>query len=115
MASYKEGDSATADTIMAAGKNNPAEGVEIIQNIESIKDQLVVSRAELMATANELNTINEDELAVLHYVSTPSTPNKPSGLGFVLTTLACAFVAFFFSVLLFSFTAYIKALANTNR
>jgi hypothetical protein len=103
------------NTISAAGKNNPAEGVEIIQNIESIKDQLVVSRAELMATANELSTINDDELAILHYVSTPSVPNKASGLGFVLTTLACAFVAFFFSVLLFSFTAYIKALANTNR
>ena len=89
--------------------------VEIIQNIESIKDQLVVSRAELMDTANELSTINDDELAILHYVSTPSVPNKASGLGFVLTTLACTFVAFFFSVLLFSFTAYIKALANTNR
>lgn len=103
------------NSISGAGKTNPAEGVEMIQNIESIKDQLVISRAELMATANELNTTNEDELAVLHYVSTPSTPNKPSGLGFVLTTLACAIAAFFFSVLLFSFTSYLKALANTNR
>lgn len=103
------------NTFSAAGKNNPAEGIELIQNVESIKDQLVMSRAELTATANELQTNNDDEVAVLHYVSTPSTPNKPTGLGFVLTTIACALVAFFFSVLLFSLTSYIKALANTPR
>lgn len=103
------------NSISGAGKINPAEGVEKIQNLEAIKDQMVISRAELVATANELNTNNDDELDILHYVSTPSAPNKPSGLGFVLTTLACGFVAFFFSVLLFSFTAYIKALADTQR
>jgi hypothetical protein len=103
------------NSISAAGKINPAEGVEKIQNIESIKDQLVISRAELMATANELNTTNEEELPVLHYVTTPSVPNKASGLGTILTAIACAFAAFFFSILLFSFTSYIKALANTER
>lgn len=103
------------NSMSAAGKVNPAEGVEMIQNIESIKDQLVISRAELMATVNELNTTNEDELEVLHYVSTPTPPNKASGLGTILTVFACGFAAFFFSVLLFSFTHYIKALANTNR
>lgn len=103
------------NSISGAGKINPGEGVEMIQNIESIKDQLVISRAELMATAHELNTTNVDELALLHYVSTPTPPNKPTGLGFILTTVACGLVAFFFLVLLFSFTAYIKALANTER
>ncbi|MFA6151629.1 MAG: Wzz/FepE/Etk N-terminal domain-containing protein [Chitinophagaceae bacterium] len=101
--------------ISGAGKVNPAEGVEKIQNLESLKDQLVISRAELSATSNELTTNGVDEVKILHYVSTPFTPNKPSGLGFILTTLACAFAAFFFSVLLFSFTSYIKALANTER
>lgn len=103
------------NNINPTGKNNPAEGVEVIQNLESIKDQLVMSRAELTATAQELSTSNDDELATLHYVSTPSTPNKPTGLGFILTTLASGLVAFFFSVLLFSFTNYIQALAKTQR
>lgn len=99
----------------ASGAVNAAEGVEKIQNIESIKDEFVVSRADLAATAYELGSNNINELGILHYVSTPSAPNKASGLGFVLTTFACAFVAFFFCVLLFSFTAYIKALAHTQR
>ncbi|MDI9320885.1 MAG: hypothetical protein QM530_10515 [Phycisphaerales bacterium] len=103
------------NSMSANGKVNPAEGVEKIQNIESIKDQMVISRAELVATAHELNTTNLDEMSLLHYVSAPSVPNKPSGIGFVLTVFACAFAAFFFSVLLFSFTAYIKALADTER
>ena len=103
------------NTMSANGKVNPAEGVEKIQNIESIKDQMVISRAELAATAYELNTTNMDEVSLLHYVSAPGVPNKPSGIGFVLTVFACAFAAFFFSVLLFSFTAYIKALAGTER
>ena len=101
--------------IGASGKVNAAEGVEKIQNVESLKDQLVISRAELSATANELSTNNMDEVEILHYVSTPFTPNKPSGLGLILTTLACGFVAFFFCVLLFSFTSYIRAIANTER
>lgn len=100
---------------ISSGAVNPAEGVEKIQNIEAIKDQLVISRAELSATATELSTTNTDEMKILHYVSSPKAPNKSSGLGLVLTTVACALVAFFFSVLLFSFTSYIKALANTNR
>lgn len=100
----------------SAGRGtNAAEGIERIQNLESIKDQLVVSRAELSATAYEMETDKADEVEILHYVSTPIVPNKPSGLGFILTTLACGFVAFFFCVLLFSFTAYIKALADTRR
>lgn len=100
---------------VSAGKANSAEGVEKIQNLESVKDQLVISRAELSATAQELGTNTIDEVPILHYVSTPGIPAKPSGLGLLITTITCALVAFFFLVLLFSLTTYIKALAATER
>lgn len=103
------------NSVSGTGKINPAEGIEVIQNIESIKDELVISRSELMATANEFTTVDNDELAMLHYVSTPTTPNKPSGLGGILTALAAGLASFFFTVLLFSLTSYIKSLANTTR
>jgi hypothetical protein len=102
-------------SISPVGKINPAEGIEVLQNMESIKDQLVMNRSEQIATAYELQTSNFNEVNILHYVSSPTPPNKASGLGFILTTLACGLAAFFFSVLLFSFTSYIKALANTER
>lgn len=96
------------------GGTHTAEGVEMIQNLESIKDQLVINRSELMATANELGTTDKDELAMLHYVSTPQTPNKPSGLGFILTCITATIAVFFFSALLVILLGYIKALAKAN-
>jgi capsular polysaccharide biosynthesis protein len=102
-------------SINTNGKINPSRGVEEVQNLEAIKDQYVINRAELSATANELNSKVGDEVQLLHNVTTPQPPMKASGLGTILTTVACAFVAFFFSVLLLSFIAYIKALANTQR
>jgi len=97
-----------------AGSRN-AKGIEEIQNVEAIKDQLVISRAELVASAFELQSSMTDEIQLLHNVTTPHTPDKASGVGGMLTIIACAFVAFFFTLLLLSLTAYIKALANTER
>lgn len=102
-------------SVSGAGKINAGEGVEKIQNLETLKDQLVISHAELSAAALEFETSGNDEVKILHYVSTPKAPVKASGLGLILTTFACAFGAFFFCVLLFSLTAYIKALAQTQR
>lgn len=105
----------TVSAINTAGKIDPARGIEEIQNIEAIKDQLVINRSELSATANELNSNVADEVQLLYNVTTPYLPEKATGLGLVLTTFACAAVAFFFSILLFSFTSYIRALARTER
>ncbi|MGC4057868.1 MAG: Wzz/FepE/Etk N-terminal domain-containing protein [Chitinophagaceae bacterium] len=102
-------------SVSGAGKVNAGEGVEKIQNLETLKDQLVIAHAELSAAALEFETSGSDEVKILHYVSTPKPPVKASGLGLVLTALACAFGAFFFCVVLFSLTAYIKALSQTER
>jgi hypothetical protein len=102
-------------TPSAVNHNNSARGIEEVQNIEAVKDQLVISRAELATIANGLNANTADEVQLLYNVSTPVAPDKPHGLSAVLTAIACALAAFFFCVLLFSFTAYIKALVNTQR
>jgi len=104
----------TAASVSHSGAN-AARGVEEVQNLEAVKDQLVISRAELASIANGLNANVADEVQLLYNVSTPVAPDKAHGLGTILTAAACAFVAFFFCVLLFSFTAYIRALANTQR
>lgn len=92
-----------------------ARGMEEVQNMEAVKDQLVITRSELASIATGLDADVSSEIQLLYNVSTPKAPDKVHGLGMILTTLACAFVAFFFCVLLFSFTAYIRALASTQR
>ena len=81
---------------------NYGSGVEKIQNIESIKDQLVSDRARQTSLANQYATGNKKEqLPLLKIVTPAKNPVKHKGLGGILTVLVCTILGFFFSIVYF--------------
>jgi len=91
-------------------------GIEQIQNVEAVKDQLVIDRAKYTSLLNEFATgTNTNELSYVKVISTAMPPIKPSGLGLILTVVACTFVGFFLSVIVVLFSAYYRALISVER
>jgi|GEM_PF-347520 len=69
--------------------------IEQVQNIEAIKDQLVVDRARYESIVNEYNTTgNAPGISMLQVISPARTPLKPSSPGAVTLALLCAFIGF---------------------
>ena len=78
-----------------------AKGVEEIQNVEAIKDEMVADRAVSITLANQYKLALQQEQLPLVKVITPATaPIRPQGLGALLTILVCAVVAFFFTLVI---------------
>ncbi len=88
-----------------SGKPNYGHGVELIQNIESLKDQLVADRAKQTTLVNQYKTgIRIDQMPMIKVVTMAKVPVSPKGIGGMYTVLACAFLGFFFSTMLMAFT-----------
>ncbi|MFI5195541.1 MAG: Wzz/FepE/Etk N-terminal domain-containing protein [Chitinophagales bacterium] len=84
--------------------------IEQIQNIESIKDQLVTDRAHYISTLNEFSATTNtamDLLKVITRASPPALPNRPS---MIMTLLVAGGLGFFFSVLYILIIAYFRKL-----
>lgn len=81
------------------GKPNFGVAEEKIQNIGSLKDQLVVDRARQMTIANQYATgNNKDQLPVLKIVTPAKEPVRPKGPGGILMVIICAALGCFFSI-----------------
>ncbi|WP_165836325.1 Wzz/FepE/Etk N-terminal domain-containing protein [Taibaiella soli] len=82
------------------GKPGFARGVEQIQNIESVKDELVSDRAHNITLANQYTTGTKmNELPLTKIVSITPLPIKATGPGLKLTIVVCALGGLFFSIL----------------
>ena len=91
-------------TMKENSHKNFGRGVELIQNIESLKDQLVADRARQMTLVNQYKTGNrQDQMPMLKVVSVAKNPVSPKGIGGMYTVLACALLGFFFSTWLMVF------------
>jgi len=78
-----------------------AKGVEEVQNVEAIKDEMVADRAVSITLANQYRLALQQEQLPLVKVITPATPpTQPKGMGALLTILSCAIVAFFFCLVM---------------
>ena len=83
------------------GKKNFGRGVELIQNIESLKDELVAYRAKQTTIVNQYKTgISSDKMPMIKVVTFAKNPVSPKGIGGMYTMLASAFLGFFFSTVL---------------
>src|SRR5690606_35878811 len=106
-----------SNPIRKTGPGDFGRAVELIQNIEANKDQLVKDRAKNISLKNEFTTgINIGKMGLLQVVS-PATEEdaKKAGLGFVLTVLTFMLTAFFFGVLWVLFNSYYQLqLQNRN-
>ena len=84
--------------------------IEQIQNIESIKDQLVTDRVHYISTLNEFTATTNaamDLLKVITRATPPQHPNRPNG---ILTLLIAGFLGFIFSTLYILIIAYFRKL-----
>ena len=85
-------------TMKTTSRPNYGAGVEKIQNIESLKDQLVSDRARQTTLANQYATGNKtDQLPLLKIVTVAKNPVRPKGPGGILMVIICGFLGFFFS------------------
>lgn len=102
-------------TIKGNGGKNMGMYVEVIQNFESIKDQLVADRAKSATLLNQYSTGNAPgETVLLHEITTAQPPVDPAGPKLWILIVACAFVGMFFSIVYLLLTSYYKAILSTE-
>jgi uncharacterized protein involved in exopolysaccharide biosynthesis len=97
--------------ISASGNGDFGKGVEEIQNIESLKDQVVIDRARHTTLMNQYSTGTQlNELPLVQIITAATPPVKPVGLSGTLTVTAAALTGFFFSIVLVLLMAYSKSI-----
>lgn len=89
--------------------------IEEIQNIESIKDQLVADRAHYISALNEFHATTNSAMDFLKVITRALPPVQPAGLGTTLTLVAAALLSFFFSTLYVLMMAYFRKLNAVER
>jgi LPS O-antigen subunit length determinant protein (WzzB/FepE family) len=91
-------------------------GIEEIQNIESVKDQLVIDRTKFISRINEYKTTqHEKDVKLLHILSSARPPAKAKPPGLTLTTLSCALIGFFFSCIYLLISTYYRRIIVIER
>lgn len=84
--------------------------IEEIQNIESIKDQLVTDRAHYISNRNEFTTSENDAMDYLKLISRAVRPTSTAGASVMTVLLAAGFLGLFFSVMYVLIMAYFRKL-----
>jgi capsular polysaccharide biosynthesis protein len=80
------------------GKKDFGKAMELIQNTESIKDEVVAQHTKHLTLVNQYKTgLRAEQLPMLKVVTVAKNPVSPKGIGGLYTLLACAFLGFFFS------------------
>ncbi len=87
-------------SIKTNGKKDFGKALELIQNTESIKDEIVAQHTKQLTLITQYKTgLGVDQLPMLKVVTVAKNPVSPKGLGGMYTMLACALLGFFFSAL----------------
>jgi uncharacterized protein involved in exopolysaccharide biosynthesis len=104
------------NTIMGSMKDNGnpdfARGVELIQNIESVKDELVSDRTRHLTLANQYSTNTKiNEMPLIHIVKRAQPPLRPKDVYILQTIVLCTLLGFLFSIV---YVLRIKEPADNN-
>jgi uncharacterized protein involved in exopolysaccharide biosynthesis len=103
-------------SIQSNGAADFGRGVEEVQNLESMKDQVVKDRASYLSLMNEFSTGTKmGQMPLLSVISPAMPATTPQGLGLPLLIVACALVGFFFSAVWVLFSAYFRTLTSVER
>lgn len=90
--------------------------MEQVQNISSLKDQMVADRARYTSRLNEYRTTSKtDNIPLLHITTSARPPVKPKPPGLVLTILSCGFIGLFFSSIYVLIRTYYRSLIAMER
>jgi uncharacterized protein involved in exopolysaccharide biosynthesis len=107
------------NTIMGSikgGSGNVGMAVEQIQNIESVKDQLVIDRAKYVSLLNEFSTGNKtNDMRFIQVISAAVAPVDPKGLWLPYMIIGCALIGFFFAAVYILITVYYRLLIAVER
>ncbi len=94
--------------IKGAGKGS-GRYVETIQNIEAVKDALVVDRAKNTSLLGQYSTgVGPDEMVLLHVITKAKPPLDPAGPNIWIILFASFFIGFFFSSLFVLLSTYYR-------
>lgn len=105
-----------AGSMKSSGVGDFGKAMEQVQNIEAVKDQLLVDKVQYMSILNQyLTTTNTDNISLVYSLSNSRVPAKPKGPGMILTVIACAMIGVFFSSLYILITSYYRLLISVER
>jgi len=81
------------------GKEGFAEGLEKIQNVAALKDELVKNMAGHLTLKNQYTTgTGEEQMKLTHIITKAREPLEPKGPGKLIILISCAALGFLFSV-----------------
>ena len=99
---------------MKGGGKGYGRAIEEIQNVESIKDQLVTDRAHYLSVINEFGAAKNDAMEYLKVITRATPPTGPTGPSLLMTLAVAACCGFFFTVVYVLLAAYYQLLINTK-
>lgn len=95
------------------GRQDFARGIEVIQNYESVKDQLVADRSRHISLVNQYTTGTRlNELPLTKVIIKAKLPLKKSGTGMLMIVVASGFAGAFFSVLYVLLIGFYRKIAS---
>ena len=105
-----------AASIHNSGKPGFSRGLEDLQNVESLKDQLVTDRAQYTSVLGEFEAgTKAAQLPLIQVINKADVPVKRAGFGTLLTGIICAVLGFFFTSLWILLSTYFRTILNTQR
>ncbi len=91
-------------------------GMERIQNVEAVKDQLVADHAKYVSLSNEFTTgIQADGMSLTQVISKAQKPLQPKGPTAMVVIVTAALLGFFFTTLLILLFTYYRILISVQR
>jgi len=84
--------------------------MEMVQNIESIKDQYVTDRAHYMSTLNEFSATTDKAMRFINVLSHAEPPTHAQGLSGMVVVAIAGFIGFICTLLFLLMTAYYNKL-----
>ncbi len=97
------------------GGNGYGKALEVVQNIEATKDQLVEDRAKFASILNEFSASFNEDMRFLKVISKADPPMDPKGPGLLITAIVAAMLGLFFSVVYVLLMAYYKMVNSIQR
>jgi uncharacterized protein involved in exopolysaccharide biosynthesis len=95
--------------VKTAGKGSGM-AVEQIQNVESVKDELVTDRAHYISLLNEFAASSDTSMTYLKIITRATPPAGPTGASMLMTLMSAAVLGIFFSTIWVLMVAYYQKL-----
>ncbi len=103
-------------SVKMSGKPGFGRAMEHIQNVSSIKDQLVIDRAKYLTILNEFSTGNDvDEANFIQVVTPAHAPTNPHGPGTLMSIIIILGIGVFFSAIYILLRTYYQILIEVQR